>query len=249
MPAAYELTGVVHLVRPTFVHAANLEELRRGIAGADVGTLFHHAIQSQLRSPGGEDLPPDDFSGWVYGVVQDRETAEYLSFAVQQRGEAAEPLRAALLEALDRVPARLRRTQETPEEGAFVFLGADSVPVPTGQQATDPASLFDALAEADASVWFYELIERPWFDAPPPAVARWLRELGDPDAARWLEEAARSGRPLAAMRRGVLARWRRRSLGARIAAASQRPPDERREAGRDAVARLARRLRRGAEPA
>jgi hypothetical protein len=247
MAAAFDLTGVVHLVRPAFMHATNLDELRDGIARADAGTLFFHAIQSQLRSPAGDDLPPDDFSSWVHGVVQDRETAERLSFAVQQRGEAADPLRASLLAALDRLPAAARRARAAPEGGVFVFLGADSVLVPIGRTVTDANGLFEALAESDASVWFHELIERPWFDAAPPPAARWLREVGDLNAARWLEEAARSGRPLPALRRGVLARWRRRSIGARVAAAAQQPDDQRREAGRDAVARLARRLRRGTE--
>src|SRR5205823_1286867 len=82
----------------------NLEDLRRGIAECSVTSLFLHAHQHQLRVPAGDELHPGDFNAWVNGVVQDRETAERLSFAIQNRGGSPAELRAALLEVLDSVP-------------------------------------------------------------------------------------------------------------------------------------------------
>jgi len=244
MPAPFELSGVVHLVRPAFLQAADLDQLRDGIARVDARSLFHHAVQFQLRSPAGEELPPDDFGAWVGGVVQDRDTAERMSFAVQRSGGGAEPLREALLRVLDTLSPAARRSRDAPPEGTFVFLVADSVCVPAGVTATRPADLFDGLADADDSVWFHHLIERPWFDGSLQ-IAEWLRDLGEPRLASWLDDAASSGLPLERMRRQLLARWRRRGLGSRVAAAAVAGDEQRREAGHEAVVRLVQRLRQG----
>lgn len=240
----FELSGVVHLVRPAFVQASNLDELRDGIARVDVRSLFHHAVQFQLRSPAGEELPPDDFSAWVGGVVQDRGTAEQLSFAVQRSGGAAEPLRAALLHVLDALSPAARISRDAPLEGTFVFLVSDSVRVPAGAVATRPAELFEALAGADDSAWFHHFVEQPWFGGSL-AIADWLRDQEEPRLAAWLDEAAVSGLPLERMRRQVLSRWRRRGLGSRVAAAAEAGDDARREAAHDAVVRLVQKLRQG----
>ncbi len=247
MNGSFELTGVVHLVRPAFRQAANLDELREGIAAVEAATLFYHGVQYQLRSPTG-DPAPDDFSAWVNGVVQDRETAERLSFAVQRAPAGAEALRASLVRVLDAIPAGTRRGRVAPEGGAFVFLSLDSVPVPTGMIAADPDGLFDLLLRADDSVWFHELLEEPWFDGTIPAAATWLRALGEAKFAGWLEEAATSGRSIEGMKRLIHTKWRRRRIGARIAEAAERSDYERREAGRSAVASLVRRLRKDEEP-
>jgi hypothetical protein len=152
-PEAFELDTVVHLVSPAGVSARNLEELRAAIARAPERSLFWHVAGGQRREPWSEELPPDDFSAWVGGVVQDRETAERMSFAVQShRGEPG-ALRAALLEALDGVGTRQRETRSAPEGGEFALLTFDSVTVPTGLTARDPDALVNVLAQADAGAW------------------------------------------------------------------------------------------------
>ncbi len=243
----FELTAVVHLVRPAGRTARDLEELRDGVAQVPARSLFFHTVQCVLRQPEAEDPPADDLSAWVNGVVQDRETAERLAFATQTRGTGAEAVRAALLEVLEAIPEKSRRARDAPEGGAFVFLAADPVPVPTGEVAAEPAQLYDQLATADPSVWFYHLIEEPWFGEGRRPLALWLREAGAARQAGLLEECAAEGLPLAALRRRVLGRWRRSDLGRRLARAAGRPEEERREAGREAVAGLVRRLRRGTD--
>ena len=89
MNDGFELFGVVHLVRPAGRTAHDLEELRQGIGEASPESLFYHAHGPQLRHPEADEPHPDDFSAWVNGVVQDRETAERMSFAIQQRGSSA----------------------------------------------------------------------------------------------------------------------------------------------------------------
>jgi hypothetical protein len=244
MSTPFELSGVVHLVRPAFLQATNLDELREGIANVEDRSLFHHAVQFQLRSPAGEELPPDDFSAWVAGVVQDRDTAERLSFAVQRAANGPAPLREGLLHVLDGMSQSTRKSHDAPEAGAFVFLVSESVVVPTGRVAHRAADLFAELTAADDSVWFHHFVERPWFDGSL-SIAEWLRDQEEPQLAGWLDEAAGQGLPLERMRRQLIARWRRRSIGPRVAAAQDSSEFERREAGREAVARLVQRIRQG----
>jgi hypothetical protein len=237
----YELRSVVHLVRPTGARARDLEELRAGIADAPERALFFHARHQQLRHPASEEPAHDDFSAWTNGVVQDRETAERLSFAVQNHGESPTALRAALLDAIARVPEGTRRNRSTEPESEFVFLLAESVPLPTGVVAGNARELVHALIAADASVWFYHLIEQPWFPEGA-SLDEWLVARGEEQIAQWLREGAMSGRPIEDMRSRLLRRWRQSRIGRRISEAATAPEDARREAGRATVARLVRRI-------
>jgi len=242
--SGFELTSVVHLVRPAGARARTLESLRLWIAEATSATLFYHAVQCPLRHPESAELPPDDLSAWVSGVVQDRETAERLSFAVQSRAGSAADLREALLEVLESVPDKDRFSRAVPTESEFVLLVAESVTIPTGVVATDPEMLVTALGEAEPGVWFYHLIEEPWYTPGPSRIARWAREHGDAALARVLEEESRAGRCLASMRRRVIQRWNRSRLRARVAAATRASEGERREAAHEAVVGLVRRMTR-----
>ncbi|HKQ57167.1 MAG TPA: DUF5752 family protein, partial [Candidatus Eisenbacteria bacterium] len=206
---AFELRSVVHLVRPAGPRARNLESLRLWIAESTAATLFYHAVQCPLRRPDSAELPPDDLSAWVHGVVQDRETAERISFAVQSRASSAHDLREGLLEVLDSVSERDRGARGAPEESEFVFLTAESVPVPTGVAAHDGEELIQGLNDADPGVWFFHMIEEPWYTPGLPPIVRWARERGENHLATILEEESRAGRGLADMRRRVLKRWRR----------------------------------------
>jgi len=244
-----ELHSVVHLVSPTGDRARNLEELRLGLASAPERSLFLHIAGCQERVPGCEELPPDDFSAWVGGVVQDRETAEHLSYAVQSHRAAPETLRGALLAALDAVPRRQRKARESPDGGEFAMLTFDSVTVPTGLTARDPASLVEALAVAEPGAWFYHLVEQPWLRTGRPLLGDWLRARGAPRLAAWLSELAASGLPLEVMRRRLLQRRRRSALRRRVSEAAASPEGERQQAARAAVEGLVRRLRRPGEPA
>ena len=244
MGDGFELSGVVHLVRPLSVRAANLDELLLGVSAAPPSSLFYHAVQFQLRATAGDEVPHDDFSNWVNGVVEDRETAERLSFTVQSAGQAEVTLRAGMLKTLRRLPEETRRARAAPPGGEFVFLAADSVPAPTDERAEDAAQLMEGLARADASVWFYHFIEQPWYEPGEPPPIRWLRARDESGLADGLAEAVRSGRPLEDIRRRFLERWRRRDLRRRVAASVARPEGERIEAGREAVAGLVRRLKR-----
>ena len=245
----FELRAVAHLVRPWGAPIRDLEQLRAGIGDAPAEVLFHHAVQYQLRHAGAGELPPDDFSAWIGGVVQDAETAERLSFAVQSQRSSPDAIRSALLGVLDAIPGKRRAGREAPEDGAFLFRSASSVIFPTGLLVHDGDELLDALAGADSSVWFFHLIEEPWSLAGRAPLLEWLHGTADPRLAAWLARAAESGRPIEKARTHVMGQWRRSRIARRLAEATTAPEHVRRAAARQAVARLVRRRRRPGDSA
>jgi hypothetical protein len=248
-PPGFELRAVAHLVRPWGVPIRDLEQLRAGMVDAPVEVLFHHAVQYQLRHPGAGELPPDDFSAWIGGVVQDGETAERLSFAVQSQRASPDAIRSALLGVLDAIPAKRRAERGAPEDGAFLFRSASSLSFPTGLVVRDGGELLDALAGADPSVWFFHLTEEPWSLAGRTPLLEWLRGTADRRLAAWLAKAAESGRPIEKARARVMGQWRRSGIARRLAEATTAPEHVRREAARRAAARLVRRRRRSGDSA
>ena len=236
----FELIGVVHLVRPTGVRAHDLESLLEGIERAPDSALFYHTVHPRLRHAGAAEGTADDLSHWVGAVLQDPETAERLSFAVQLRGDSAPDVRGALREAVRATPAEQRR-RRAHEGGEFQFLSAETVAVPAGTIADSPAALFELLAASDLSVWFHHLLERPWYG--DHALTEWLEARGETRLARWLDQGAHSGQPLERVRREVIRRWRRSRLGQATLEAAAQPPDARRERESHAVSNLVRLLR------
>lgn len=241
MDESFELRAVTHLVRPWGEPAGDLEQLRAGIAAAPAEVLFRHAVQYPLRGPGAEELPPDDFSAWIGGVVQDAETAERLSFAVQGGG-SPEALRRAALGVLDMLPERRRRERDAPPDSHFRFMAAVSLSHPIGAVVHDGQELVEALCAADASVWFFHLVEQPWYGEGSAPLLEWLATRADRRLEPWLREVATSGLPIDKTRARLRARWRRSRIGRRVTEAASHPDEARREAGRQAMARL---LRRG----
>lgn len=241
---AFPIRCVVHLVRPTGTRATNLEELRGAIAEASDASLFNHCVQYQLRNPASKELPPDDLSAWVGGVVQDRATAERMSFAVSSHNRYSGELRPALLKVLDDVPASQRTSRTADAEGAFVFLEVEAVTLPTGIEVRDEEQAVQALVNADVSAWFYHVIEQPWFGTDRPTLHEWLEQRTEHKLAHWLVEIADAGLPIDAARERLLRRWRNSHLGRRLGDAAEMPDDIRREAGREVVGRLVRRMRK-----
>ena len=239
---AFPLTGVVHLVRPVGREACDLQQLRDGVAEISPTSLFYHAVQPLLRFAEAAEQPPDDFSHWVHGVVQDRETAERLAFALQTCATSPAEMRAGLLEVLDGIPEATRKRRDAPEDGAFIFLDVDSVRVPTPHAAEDPAAFMELLPKLPLTVLFYHAVEQPWLDPESPALTAWLDVHGEPRLAQRVGSMTTSGQSLAGMRRQLIRQYRQSRLGRRLADAAVVPDALRREEGRRAMARLARRL-------
>lgn len=240
MSDGFELHAVAHLSRPWRAPARDLEALREGLASAPDEVIFHQAVQHLLRSPGAAELAPDDLSAWTHGVLQDEETSERLSFAVQSHHGSPSELRQALLAVLEAVPEKRRRERAAPAGSEFTFLASVSVDFPIGRVVTTAAETVEALVESDPSVWFFHLIEEPWSRGKAPLVA-WLESIGEARLASWLSEAAASGLPIGKARAALLRRWRRSQIARNLAEPAFASERERRAAGREALAKLVRR--------
>ena len=240
----FEIRSVVHLVCPTGDLARNLEDLLAAIGRATERSIFWHVAGGQRREPWCEELAPDDFSAWVGTVVQDRVTAERLSYAVQSHRGSPEALRATMLQTLESVGESQRRTHAAPEGGEFPMLTIESVPIPTGLVASDPESLDDAMAIADPGAWFHHVVEEPWLGVGRPRLGDWLRAQGAARLASWYEDLAVSGLPLETMRHRLLQRRRRTLLRRRLSDGATHTDGERQEEARAAVEGLVRRIRR-----
>jgi hypothetical protein len=238
----FELCTVAHLVRPLGVSAHDLQALRDAVADLPPRALFQHGVQHRLRHQVGDEPPRDDISAWVAGVVQDLETAERLGFAIAENSTSADAVRGAMIAVLDGVPERARRNRDAPEGGDFVFLEADSVVLPTGYLVRDTSEVLEALPRTDIGVWFYHLLEEPWFGDPERSLLTWMARQDERLAQAFTAEAS-SGLPIETIRRRLTTRMRRRMLGRRVIEASGHPADVRRESGRELVGRLIRRRR------
>jgi len=108
--------------------------------------------------------------------------------------------------------------------------------------------MLDALAASHVEVWYFHLIEEPWMEAGRSPLLGWLIERGEPEIAARLEEFANGNLSLLAARERLLRRWRMSTLARRLADAGGVPDPSRREAGREAVTRLVRRVRRANGP-
>jgi len=245
---SFPLSGVVHLVRPLGPRVRDLASLRKFLEDAPDLSLFYHCVQHLIRHPAGDERPPDDFAAWAANVLQDREAAERLAFAATTRNSGAAELRAALLEVLGQLVSRGRHSADVPDEAALVLLAADSVALPTGLEPSNGGEMLDALGTSHVEVWFYHLIEQPWMESGRSPLIGWLIEHGEPGIAARVEEFSASNAALLSARERLLRRWRMSTLARRLADAGGVPDPSRREAGRDAVTRLVRRVRRASGP-
>jgi hypothetical protein len=244
LPEPLSLYGVVHLVRHSGRTATDVATLREHVAQAPDASLFYHTHHPRLRHAYAPTLPPDDFSAWMSGVVQDREAAERVAYAVQTADRTPAALRAALLAAIPEGGAQPGAAFTAPAEGEFVFLEMDSVPVDLGLVAHDTDELVTHLCGGSVAIFFYHVLECPWFDAGGVTVSEWARACGDARLAEWIEESAQDGRPLADSQRRLHGRWRRSQVMKRVAMAADVPEGVRQAQARSVVSGLVRRITR-----
>jgi hypothetical protein len=235
----FALATVAHLMRPWGSPVRELSQLREAIATAPDEVLFQHTVQHPLRDPATEAPAPDDLSAWVRGVLRDPETAERISFAAQTRNASSALIRAALLEIFDAIPEKRRADRITHADGALQLLASVSVSFASGTTVRDEREMVDALLAADAGSWFLHLIEEPWYTGHS-TLLEWLDRGGMTRLAKWLREAAASGQPIEKWRSQLARRWGRSQIAQRVAQVANQPEPDRREAGRQAIARLVR---------
>jgi hypothetical protein len=246
MSPGFELSSVVHLVRPTGARARDLQELYLGLRSAPLDSVFYHAHQYVLRFADADELPPNDFAAWVLGVVQDGETGERLAYASLAAGKDLAALPATLVSVLESVPERTRVTRDAPEGGEFRFHGVESVVVPTGCVANDVPELIEHLRTVEPACLFYHLVQRPLLRPEAgDTLEAWVEGQGQPRLAAILRDAPDWGLPLEQTRQQILRRWSRSQIARRLAARTRAPEVTRQREATEAVTRLVGRIRGG----
>ncbi len=247
MSLPFRFVSVAHLEKPAGISASSIDGLRDGIERAPDESIFQHVTRILARHPHARDLPGNDFARWLRTALQSPEAAERMAFAGSDPSRPLAEVRASLLAALERVPARDRR-REAAEDAAFHFVCAISVRVPLDQEAATPADAIGLWPHLDAGSVFYHLIEAPLRGDHGASLAEWLRAEGAKGMARAVDEEVAEGRPIERLRRELGARWRRSQIGRRVADNAGAPEAERRRQATATIARLAERLREEGEP-
>ena len=245
MSEPFHLISVAHLEAPAGLVATSIDALRDAIERAPDDAIFQHVTRLPIRHPHARDLPGNDFARWVRTALQAPEAAERLAFAGYDHSRPIAEVRAFLLEALERVPARDRR-REAAEEATFHFISAYSVRVPLEVELSSPLDIIDLWPKLDPASVFYHMIEAPARGAVDASLVTWLDRQGAQGMARSAAEEVAEGRPLERLRRELGTRWRRSQIGRRIAEKAGASEAERRRDATATIARLAGRLRESA---
>ena len=245
MSEPFHFVSVAHLEAPAGLVATSMDALRESIERAPDDAIFQHVTRLPIRHPHARDLPGNDFARWVRTALQAPEAAERLAFAGSDHSRPIAEVRASLLAALERVPARDRR-REAAEEGTFHLISARSVRVPLDLEVATPVDLIGLWPQLDPAAVFYHLVEAPARGDMDASLVIWLERQGAKGMARAAAEEVAEGRPLERLRRELGTRWRRSQIGRRLAEKAGTSEAERRRDATETIARLAGRLRESA---
>lgn len=230
------------LESPAGVSAWDLDSLRAGIESVPAACLFHHVLRIPARFPAVRDLPEHDFARWVDDALQLPEMSERLAFVGSASVASLDRLRADLLAVLDRASPGDRR-REAADGSSFHFVLARTVLVPLDVEASDPSAVIDVWPSLDLASTFLHLVEATYFEWSDKALIPWLHSRGATGMANAAASLVAAGLPLARLHRDVRTRWRRLMIGRRLAERVEAPEEVRRREARQAIARLAERLR------
>jgi hypothetical protein len=245
-PRAFRLYSAAPLESPVGRSANTLDSLREGIASAPQASLFHHVTRMPARFPHARDVPENDFARWVGDALQLPAVAERLAFAGSGNPGSIEDLRSGLLAVLDSASERDRK-REAAEGASFQFISSRSIEFPLEMEAADPDALVELWPRIDPGAAFYHLAEAALLGPAERSVVAWLKERDADGLAEIAEGLVRAAPPLARLHKDLGTRWRRSMIGRRLARRATSPEHQRQREARDAMARLAGRLRGGAE--
>lgn len=181
--------GCVQVFELLGVEAHDARELLEGLRQATDDSIFCHTYGFLLRQPIGSAPYPNDFAVWVGTTLGDRGLAERLAIVDPFVAGSVGEVRAELVAAVEDHVRHPPRIPLRPAGQPFAFLRLFNEPVPTNLRATTLAELRDGLAEVDASVLFFHVVESRFrLGRARGDLSEWIASaLGQPELAERLD--------------------------------------------------------------
>lgn len=165
--------------------AMNLRELEERIADCPEESLFHHFCETVIRPTFDNPEYHNDFAMWVRRYLQDRTLAERVSVINPYKLANLEELRRVLMDIIQERLVEIDHIPWAPVKDQFYFLRSVTVVYDTGMVLSEPAHLFEKLADMANGSIYYHFVE-----------ARRRTENHEDDFTNWLENFGDSVRPL-----------------------------------------------------
>jgi hypothetical protein len=161
----------------TGVSAADLRELRQGLAEADEGTVYYHFWGGLVRPRFDDPEFHNDFAVWARNALRDQVLAERLGIIDPSNFQDLGELRQRVLEVVDQ---RLEERGQIPTAlpgQQFHFVRSQLVVFDTHLRLQTPEEMVDALPELSLGSVFYHFVD-----------ARRRQPYGRSDFAAWLNQ-------------------------------------------------------------
>ena len=178
-------TGCIELREILGKEAENEKELAELLDEVPLDSIYYHTHSYFLRHQFVAGLYPNDFATWVAVQVRDRALGERLAAVDPFDFEGLEPLREEIISIIDDHLSRMSLVPRVIFGEPFYFKQSRIVEVPTGLTARTLEEFRNALAEVDASAFYFHLFEaRMRLNRREGDFSTWLREgLGMPELA------------------------------------------------------------------
>jgi len=218
----------VESVQLTGRKAANLMELYLGLQESDGPVLYHHTHRFYRSHSFLGPWDRSDFALWVSQNLKEEALGERMGAIDPRDYRTLAELRADIMGVLEPVlEDKDRWVRSVPRGMEFHFCRSVSLVLPTSHQARNLEEFTSFLEEVDTASLYYHLIEAPLHlhglvRAYPNDFSQWLDDSGFPEEARKVSQIDPFRSDLEALRRDLLAVFRRNRLGTFVRRAAER---------------------------
>jgi len=139
--------------------ARDLQELRDGIADADVDCIYYHFWGGLLRPTFDDPRYHNGFAVWVDHALHNKALAERLSVIDPKDHPDTNDLRKHVLDVIDSELEATANPVVAPDDGLFDFIRSQIVVFSTSNSLEDPSELPAALENMTRTSVFYHFID------------------------------------------------------------------------------------------
>jgi hypothetical protein len=180
----FEFNQSVSITKSTGATAANLRELRDGIAKISPESINHHTYQ-YLQKRGLIREYTNDFAHWAGESLEERALSERLSNIDPYTTKNVEELRKVILEVIDDYLEKFPEPRQAMQKDEFHFNQTITLVFAAGTRARNLAEFLIAIKYVDSDCIYYHFFEaRTRHDEPVDDFTYWLAgALGKNDLA------------------------------------------------------------------